>query len=241
MTASNFLACFNETASFEGGYANDPHDPGGATMAGVTQATYAAWLTKHGRPDAPVKGISLTDRQGLYRELFWNAVRADELYDGLDLVMTDTAWGSGPAKAIKLLQGVLDFTGDAVDGKFGPKTMAALQGVHVDLRPSVIDTLCQARMEFFQGLSDWKYFGKGWTTRLNGIRVMAGRMYAASLTTPTRVNQPPTTVSPLAPQPSLVDRIAVVEKQIGRITPQAKHESWLAKLEAHVAEFFSFG
>jgi lysozyme family protein len=32
MTASNFLPCFLETESFEGGYVNNPHDPGGALL-----------------------------------------------------------------------------------------------------------------------------------------------------------------------------------------------------------------
>lgn len=173
MTASNFLACFNETESFEGGYADNPHDPGGATMAGVTQATYTAWLKSQRRPRAPVRNISLADREAIYRDLFWNEVRGDDLYVGLDLVMTDTAWGSGSFKAVELLQRALGIT---VDGEFGPMTLAALQP-HEN-SADLIDRVCAERLAFFQSLSTWKYFGAGWTWRLDGIRAKALQMNA---------------------------------------------------------------
>src|SRR5271163_4065031 len=108
MTDSNFLACFNETESFEGGYVDNPHDPGGATLKGVTQAVYTAWLAHHGRPNAAVRGASDADIQAIYRAQYWDAVRGDDLYAGLDLVMVDTGWGSGPVEAVKFLQRALD-------------------------------------------------------------------------------------------------------------------------------------
>ena len=99
MTASNFLACFNETESFEGGYVNNPHDPGGATLKGVTQSVYTSWLIHQGRSNAAVRNASDADIQTIYRELFWNPVRGDDLFVGLDLVMVDYGWGSGPSAA----------------------------------------------------------------------------------------------------------------------------------------------
>ena len=42
MTAENFQACLAFTLKYEGGKSNDPRDPGGRTMEGVTQATYDA-------------------------------------------------------------------------------------------------------------------------------------------------------------------------------------------------------
>src|SRR5579864_9353397 len=101
MTAPNFLACFNETESFEGGDVNNPHDPGGATRKGVTQAVYSAWLVRQGRPNASVFTATDADTQAIYRAQYWDAVHADDLYDGLDLVMVDSGWGSGPVTAIK--------------------------------------------------------------------------------------------------------------------------------------------
>lgn len=179
MTASNFLACFNETESFEGGNANNPHDPGGATRKGVTQRVYTAWLTSQGRPNVSVFTALDTDIQGIYRVQFWNAVRGDDIYAGLDLVMVDSGWGSGPVTAIEWLQRLI---GTGVDGHFGALTLAALQP-HTG-SAELINELCAHRMEFFQSLPTWRYFGAGWTARLNGIHAKALAMNAAALSAP---------------------------------------------------------
>ncbi len=176
MSASNFLACFHETESFEGGYVDDPHDPGGATLKGVTQVTYSAWLKEHGRPNAPVRYASDADIQAIYREYFWNPVRGDDIYDGLDLVIVDTGWGSGTHTAIRLLQESL---GVAADGKFGPGTLAALDAHFGSAQ--LIDDVCNRRMAFFRSLSTWRYFGRGWTVRLNGIQAKALAMNKAAM------------------------------------------------------------
>lgn len=176
MSASNFMACFRETESFEGGYVNDPHDPGGATMKGVTQAVYSAWLARRGRADAAVRSASDEDISAIYRSQYWDAVRGDDLYDGLDLVVVDTGWGSGPVTAVKFLQrqiGVDD------DGHFGIITNAALKS-HWN-STDLINSLCVVRMNFFRSLPTWRYFGEGWTRRLDGIQSTALRMNAAAI------------------------------------------------------------
>ena len=180
MTASNFLACFNATESYEGGYVDNPHDPGGATLKGVTQAVYTAWLIRQGRvATSPagkwVKYATDADIQAIYREQYWNAVRGDDLYAGLDLVMVDYGWGSGPVTAIRALQRQLMID---VDGQFGLETLAALKPF--ENSASFINLLCAARMSFFQKLTTWKYFGAGWTKRLNGIHETALEMNAAA-------------------------------------------------------------
>lgn len=176
MTASNFLACFTVTESFEGGYVDNPHDPGGATLKGVTQGSYTAWLAHRGRPNAPVKNASDADIQAIYREQYWNAVRGDDLYDGLDLVLVDTGWGSGPVTAIKFLQRAIGLT---ADGWFGVKTLAAVKQ-RWNSR-TLIETLCSTRLAFFQSLPTWRYFGVGWTNRLNGIRTKALEMNTSAV------------------------------------------------------------
>lgn len=199
MTTSNFLACFNETESFEGGYVDNPHDPGGATLKGVTQAVYSAWLAQQHRPNAAVRWALDVDIQAIYRELYWNPVRGDDLYAGLDLVMVDYGWGSGPITAIEHMQRLLGVT---VDGKFGDETLHAINtwhgltdgGAHsivqpiagVEMTPSVaqslfINALCAERLAFFQRLPTWRYFGPGWTNRLTACRAKALEMNAAGV------------------------------------------------------------
>lgn len=173
MSASNFLACFAETESFEGGYVDNPHDPGGSTMCGVTQATYSAWRKAMRLPPAPVKGSTVEEREDIYRADFWTPVHGDALFAGLDLVMVDTAWGSGNVEAAKLLQRCVHAE---ADGVLGPATIAAVSGVQS--QQSLINAVCAARLAFFQSLSTWKYFGKGWTSRLNGVHAKAIAMNA---------------------------------------------------------------
>src|SRR5208282_1604398 len=151
MAASNFMACFDETESFEGGYVNNPHDPGGATLKGVTQGAYNAWRVGRKEP-----------------------VRGDDLFVGLDLVMVDYGWGSGPVTAIRRLQRVL---GVASDGQFGLETLGAVRAAQ---GAGLINHLCDDRTRFFQSLTTWVYFGRGWMVRLSGIRAKALAMNAAA-------------------------------------------------------------
>lgn len=176
MGASNFIACFNETESFEGGYVNNSHDPGGATLKGVTQAVYTAYLVHHGRPNAPVRGASDVDIQTIYRTQYWNAVHGDDLYDGLDLVMVDTAWGSGPVEAIKFLQRAIKVKDD---GQLGLLTLAALKPFYNST--SLLEQICSEREAFFRSLPTWSYFGKGWLVRLNGVHAKCLAMNKAAL------------------------------------------------------------
>src|SRR5208282_1332750 len=174
MAASNFLACFNETESFEGGYVNNPHDPGGATLKGVTQGAYNAWRVGRKEPVQAVRNATDAEIQAIYREQYWNPVRGDDLFVGLDLVMVDYGWGSGPVTAIRHLQRVL---GVASDGQFGLETLGALRAAQ---GAGLINHLCDDRTRFFQSLTTWVYFGRGWMVRLSGIRAKALAMNAAA-------------------------------------------------------------
>jgi len=191
MSAQNFLSCFNETESFEGGFVDNPHDPGGATMAGVTQATYNIWRKAMHLVPAAIRTSTVEERQDIYRMYFWNPVQGDRLFDGLDLVMVDTAWGSGPTEAIKLLQSCLKLH---EDGILGEETLDEV----THSSPVLITELCAARLAFFQSLSTWKYFGKGWTARLAGIKAKAIAMNvkppSALVAEVTLKNEPATTL-----------------------------------------------
>ena len=233
MSASNFLACFNETESYEGMYVDNLHDPGGATMAGVTQATYDHWLQMNGHASAPVKGISLADREAIYRDFYWKAVDGDNLYAGLDLVVVDTGWGSGPAKAIELLQQALGVT---ADGKLGQRTLDALkvQENSTDL----INEVCKRRMAYFKGLSTWRFFGGGWTVRLNGIQGKALVMNAAALRGVTAA--PAVTASPA---PALIadpvappQAVAAVQAKVAQLTTSPEHLTAWEKIKAIFVE-----
>ena len=176
MTAPNLISCFNETESFEGLNSNNPHDPGGATRKGVTQKVYSAFLKAHGRPDVSVFDAPDADILAIYKANYWDAVRGDDLYDGLDLIVVDGGWGSGPQQAVLWLQRSL---GVHDDGEFGPATLAAVQARWND--PALIDAIAERRMAFFKALPAWEWFGGGWTHRRNGVHAKALAMNALAV------------------------------------------------------------
>ena len=166
---TNFDRCLSEVLQHEGGWVDDPHDPGGATMRGITIGTFRAWkgraVTK-----AELRAISDADLRAIYRQKYWDAVRGDDLPAGLDLVAFDAAVNSGVSRGAKWLQTAL---GVAADGKIGPATLAAARKAHPK---AVIDRATSARLAWLRTLPTWDRFGKGWTSRVESVREVATSM-----------------------------------------------------------------
>jgi lysozyme family protein len=102
MASSNFQKCLAFVLKYEGGKSDDPRDPGGKTMEGITQRTYDAFLDKKGKPRRDVFEIPSSDRDEIYRTEFWDAIRADSLRPGEDLCIFDLAVNSGPHRALQI-------------------------------------------------------------------------------------------------------------------------------------------
>jgi lysozyme family protein len=167
----NFERALSLVLKHEGGFVNHPSDPGGATNKGVTIGTYRQYVNPRGTV-ADLKKITDAQLAKVYRDHYWNAVRGDDLPDGLDYAVFDYAVNSGPARAAKHLQFVL---GVAQDGKIGPATLKAANSQPA---ADVIKALCAKRMSFLRALKTWKTFGKGWTNRVDGVRAVALQMAA---------------------------------------------------------------
>lgn len=160
----NFESCLALTLSHEGGWADHPTDPGGATMKGITLATYRQY--RPGASKADLRAISDAEVARIYRQGYWDKVRGDDLPAGLDLVAFDAAVNSGPARGAQWLQKALGVT---PDGKIGPKTIAAAAGQGA----RAINAACDYRMAFLRSLKTWPTFGKGWTARVDDVRSKA--------------------------------------------------------------------
>lgn len=94
-----FESALAVTLKFEGGYANHPADPGGATMKGITQRVYDAWLLKKGLPACDVRDIPDKDVADIYRAEYWQRAKCDVLPDPLATFHFDAAVNHGPARA----------------------------------------------------------------------------------------------------------------------------------------------
>lgn len=188
----NFARALSLVLKSEGGWSDNPKDPGGATMKGVTLANFRRYVQSDATKDDLRK---ITDDQvaTVYRRFYWDAVAGAELPDGIDYATFDYAVNSGPGRAAKALQAV---AGVKEDGKIGPATLKALKAL---MRATVINDLCDNRMAFLKGLKTWKTFGKGWTSRVSSVRADALKLAAqptpenptvVKVEVPVAVNQP---------------------------------------------------
>jgi lysozyme family protein len=186
MTASNLPAVLKLVLVHEGGYVNHPKDPGGATMKGVTQAVYDAYRIRHDQPKQTVKKITNAELEAIYRDQYWRTIHADEMPKGVDYCLFDYAVNSGAGRAVKDLQRAL---GVKVDGIVGMGTLTAL-GLADDAR--LINDVCDRRLRFLKSLKTWRTFGRGWASRVAGVRSAALAMVEG---------EPPMEVAKAAPAP----------------------------------------
>lgn len=185
MTTTGFARAMPRVLQHEGGKVDDPQDPGGRTNQGVTQAVYTAYRARIGAPARDVFLMDATERDAIYKDQYWRAVRGDDLPAGLDYVAFDGAVNSGPSRSAKWLQQAL---GVEADGHIGVITLAAAQACDV---PEIIDRICDIRMAFLKRLKHWPRFGRGWTSRVSGVRTV-GKAWA---------NKEPVSVAPAKPTP----------------------------------------
>lgn len=168
MSAGNFQASLSLTLVYEGGFCDNPKDPGGATYLGVTQKVYDEFRDAWCRPRQSVSHIGDAELNMLYATRYWQRVNADQLALGLDYAVFDFAVNSGVGRAARTLQGIVGVT---ADGEIGPKTLQALS-VHAGTYgvTALTDALCNARMTFLRSLPTFATFGNGWTRRVMGAQ-----------------------------------------------------------------------
>jgi lysozyme family protein len=196
MTAETFQVALPHLFGHEGGYADHPSDPGGATKYGITRATLSSWRGRSvTRTD--VRRLTREEAGAIYKARYWDGVRADHLPAGVDYCVFDAAVNSGPGRAAKWLQAA---TRVAQDGAVGPVTLAAAG--RRDPK-ELIDDICDVRLAFLRGLSTWSVFGRGWERRVGDVRrvarAMAGEGHGQerALSDP----NPPPTLPPLPSRP----------------------------------------
>lgn len=174
MSRKNLSKSLELAFGSEGGYTNNANDKGNwlngknvGTKYGITGKTYAAYLGKKDVTAAQVKAITLEEATAIYVKSYWNQGGGDLLPSGLDYAVFDTSINSGPNRAVKILQKALGFKDSAVDGVVGDQTLTAVKNYAGGIEKLIRD-YCDERMRFLKGLSDWKFFGRGWSIRVTG-------------------------------------------------------------------------
>ena len=157
-----FGAClaFTLAPENEGGWADNPADPGGATMRGVTLATFRAYQHDPAATKAQLRAIGDAELRAIYGTGYWHPPRCQDLPNGVDLMVFDFGVNAGPGRSVRLLQQAV---GVAADGWVGPGTLAA---VAAHDRAGLVASLVQAQRDYYRSLPTFGTFGRGWMARL---------------------------------------------------------------------------
>lgn len=148
-----------EIVQREGGFVDDPDDPGGATKYGVTLATMQRLgldLTRDGRVDkADVKALTRAQAQGIFVEHYFRKPGLSELPTALQPSVFDMYVNAG-ANAVKILQRLVTRMGFAAhdDGLIGPKTLAAVREAGQAAPGHLVDAYGIARRNYYYALAD---------------------------------------------------------------------------------------
>lgn len=158
-----FDQAFEKLLGHEGGFTEDPRDPGnwtgGRVNVGVLRGTKFG-IAANTYPNEDIRNLTVERAKFIYRRDFWNAVRADELPPVVRYAVFDAAVNSGVRQSVRWLQRAL---GVRDDGVLGPVTIAAVRAADAH---ALLRRVLATRLRFMTDLSTWPTFGRGWARRI---------------------------------------------------------------------------
>lgn len=119
---TRFRLAVERTLRFEGGYVNDPADPGGETRWGIS---------KRSHPEVDIKNLTMEGAIEIYQKDYWLPDYEKITDERIAYKIFDAGVNMGVSEAVSLLQRSLNYFGKKLteDGKFGPTTLAAVNSV----------------------------------------------------------------------------------------------------------------
>jgi len=144
----DFDTAFERLLGNEGGYTNNPADPGGETNWGIAKRSY---------PNVDIAKLTKDQAKEIYLRDFWNPI--GDAHPSIKFQVFDFAVNSGISTAIRKLQSAI---GVADDGHWGPMSAAKLASMDIN---DVLMLFVAKRLRFWTSLSTWPTFGKGWANR----------------------------------------------------------------------------
>ena len=154
-----FNIAWKHTMMAEGGYVNDPNDPGGETKFGISRRSF---------PGEDIKNLTIESARAIAYTHYWEAANCDALV-ALGFPLTaistfDAAYHCGTVTARKLIQ---KYVGVKDDGKLGPLTYAAIRK-HSDLALCI--GIIFEREDYFDAViaknDKLSKYDKGWEHRI---------------------------------------------------------------------------
>ncbi len=146
-----FDEAFRVLIGHEGGYVNDPRDPGGETKFGISKRAY---------PFEDIRGLTIERARAIYYRDYWIRSGCERVPEAMRFDLFDTAVNSGLSRAVRLLQLAARVEDD---GEIGPVTLKALRGAD----PEGLKARFNGhRLDFLNNLDEWPAFGRGWAQRI---------------------------------------------------------------------------
>ena len=164
-----------EIVAREGGFVNDPSDPGGATKYGVTIGTMRRLgldKTGDGRVTvADVRALTRADAEQIFIKHYYRRPRIDKLPEPLRATVFDMYVNAG-RNAVKILQGLLRKMGHniSVDGAIGPKTIKAAKAAFAEAPGYLADAYGIERRNFYYRLADRRPASRKYARRRDGSK-----------------------------------------------------------------------
>ena len=152
---SNFDKAFDLLIGNEGGYVNNPKDPGGETNWGITKTV----ATANGYA-GDMRSMPKETAKQIYKKMYWNKLQCDQLPFAVAFQLFDAGVNHGNSQAVKFLQRALSVVDDGV---IGAKTISATNSLD-DLQ--IVMLFNAERIEFYAALKTFSTFGKGWVRRV---------------------------------------------------------------------------
>lgn len=142
---------------WEGGYDNDPSDPGGETKYGID---------KRSHPNEDIKNLTKERAEEIYWQSYWGKIKGDLLPKNVGEVCMNIAVNAGYGRAAKWLQTAI---GAKVDGVIGPATIEQANSVDAN---KLAEALLDRTEEHYRSIAHGSLakFLKGWLNRNNSLR-----------------------------------------------------------------------
>jgi lysozyme family protein len=234
----SFKKSFENLLRWEGGYGNNPHDAGGPTNLGVIQEEYDRYRHAKGLTALSVRSITRQEAEEIYRTRYWTPSLCDELDPGVANATFDADVNSGNQRGARWLQQAINVVAGEgrvqVDGVCGPQTVAAANALEPG---ALIDAMLEFRLAFMHiarnsktGEALWPVFGRGWQSRINGVRVESHKLINAVRDNTQTASYPKTSIPE---RKMLVDTAVLSFAQI--VAPQLARALDRANPLSHVA------
>ena len=109
----------------EGGYVNDPDDPGGETNFGIA---------KRSHPDVDIANLTKEDAKEIYKEVYWDKNKVEKVPEQLRHIYFDMCVNMGRSRAGRIVQRAANNKGHdlLVDGVLGPITLDKISNVELE-------------------------------------------------------------------------------------------------------------